>query len=285
MNNTWNHYQDNRVEWLLDEPARTHLTDYINAGVVAFLFGRGADGATCACDANADGTTNPAPINGNNVISLSADDDGGFFVQKVKDYYSAGAMPLASSSPPDTTAPTASIGAPAAGASVSGTVNFTATASDSGGIAKVQFWAGSSYLGYDTTAPYSKTWNTTGLQNGRYALKIQAYDNAGNSTVRSISVLLKNHDTTLPNVTITSPANGATVSGTVPVNVTASDNLGVQKVRFWVDSQYKGFDATAPYWYPVVTTALSNGTHTIRVQAVDWLENTRDATITVNVNN
>jgi hypothetical protein len=98
-------------------------------------------------------------------------------------------------------------------------------------------------------------------------------------------VLLKNPDTTLPNVTITSPANGATVSGTVPVNVTASDNLGVQKVRFWVDGQYKGFDATAPYWYPVVTTALSNGTHTIRVQAVDWLENTRDATITVNVNN
>jgi hypothetical protein len=32
MNNTWNHYQDNRVEWLLDEPARTHLATYIDAG-------------------------------------------------------------------------------------------------------------------------------------------------------------------------------------------------------------------------------------------------------------
>jgi hypothetical protein len=47
QNNTWNHYQDNRVEWLLEEPARTHLTTYLNAGVVAFLFGRGAEGATC----------------------------------------------------------------------------------------------------------------------------------------------------------------------------------------------------------------------------------------------
>ena len=41
-NNTWNHYQDNRVEWLLDDPGRAHLPTYIDAGVVAFLFGGGA---------------------------------------------------------------------------------------------------------------------------------------------------------------------------------------------------------------------------------------------------
>ena len=62
MNNTWNHYQDNHVEWLIDDPGRTHLTAYVNAGVFAVIFGRGADGATCACDANSDGVTNPAPI-------------------------------------------------------------------------------------------------------------------------------------------------------------------------------------------------------------------------------
>jgi hypothetical protein len=94
MNNTWNHYQDNRPEWLLDDPTRQHLTDYINAGVVAFLFGRGAGGTTCPCDANNDGITNPAPINGNTLMSLSADDDGGFFTQKAQLYYTTGAMPL-----------------------------------------------------------------------------------------------------------------------------------------------------------------------------------------------
>jgi hypothetical protein len=102
VNNTWNHYQDNRPEWLLDEPARTHLTSYVQAGVVAFLFGRGADGATCACDANRDGVTNPSPINGNNLVSLNADDDGGFFRQKVELYYSTGAMPLSGDTPPST---------------------------------------------------------------------------------------------------------------------------------------------------------------------------------------
>ena len=29
MNNTWNHYQDNQVEWLLDDPARGHLQEYV----------------------------------------------------------------------------------------------------------------------------------------------------------------------------------------------------------------------------------------------------------------
>ena len=65
MNNTWNHYQDNRVEWLLDDPGRGHLQAYVEAGVIGFLFGRGADGNTCACDASGDGVTNPGPIGSN----------------------------------------------------------------------------------------------------------------------------------------------------------------------------------------------------------------------------
>lgn len=94
MNNTWNHYQDNKVEWLLDEPARTHLDAYADAGVIALLFGRGADGVTCACDANRDGVTNPAPINGNTGVSLSADDDGGFFRDRANAYLRGGAVPV-----------------------------------------------------------------------------------------------------------------------------------------------------------------------------------------------
>jgi hypothetical protein len=94
MNDTWNHYQDNRVEWLLDDASRGHLTAYLQAGVVALLFGRGADGGTCACDAAGDGVTNPEPINGNIGMAAVADDDGGFFRQKAAAYYAGGAMPL-----------------------------------------------------------------------------------------------------------------------------------------------------------------------------------------------
>jgi len=123
QNNTNGHYQDNRPEWLLDEPARTHLTAYRDAGVVAFLFGGGAGGTTCACNAMGDGVTNPAPVNGNAiaseaapagtppsqalrgstptlVTSYAADDDGGFFRWKAWQYYQAGAMTFLPLLPP-----------------------------------------------------------------------------------------------------------------------------------------------------------------------------------------
>jgi hypothetical protein len=95
-NNTPGHYQDNRVEWLLDDGggARVNLKAYADAGVIGFLFGGGASGTTCACDATKDGVTNPAPINGNTSMSLSADDDGGYFRSKAAEYYKAGPLPL-----------------------------------------------------------------------------------------------------------------------------------------------------------------------------------------------
>ena len=110
QNNTTGHYQDNRPEWLLDDPGRAHLATYRDAGVVAFLFGGGAGGTTCACNVQNDGVTNPAPINGNALASeaaaagsapvvvtrgttptlvtpYAADDDGGFFRWKAWQYH------------------------------------------------------------------------------------------------------------------------------------------------------------------------------------------------------
>ena len=94
MNNTWGHFQDNRVQWLLGPSSRDHLRAYVAAGFVGFLFGRGADGATCACDAAKDGVTNPAPINGNTRTSISADDDGGYFKAQARAYYRGHALTL-----------------------------------------------------------------------------------------------------------------------------------------------------------------------------------------------
>jgi hypothetical protein len=52
---------------------------------MAFLFGGGAAGTTCACDAMKDGVTNPVPVDGNERPSLSAaDDDGGFFRDRAR---------------------------------------------------------------------------------------------------------------------------------------------------------------------------------------------------------
>ena len=94
MDDTWGHYQDNRPEWLLGASSAAHLAAYANAGVIAFLFGGGAGGTTCACDADGDGVTNPAPIDGNTTASYSADDDGGYLKHQAAAYYTGGPLAL-----------------------------------------------------------------------------------------------------------------------------------------------------------------------------------------------
>ena len=99
QNNTWGHYQDNRAEWFLEDPSGTHLALWRDAGVVALLFGGGAGGTTCACDAEGDGVTNPAAINGNSRIATSADDDGGYYRERARAYYASGGLSLVAGTP------------------------------------------------------------------------------------------------------------------------------------------------------------------------------------------
>ena len=96
-------------------------------------------------------------------------------------------------SPGDGSAPTVSFTAPAAGATVSGTVAITATAADADGIAGVRFRADGQDLGAeDTTAPYSYSWNTTGVADGSYTLAAIARDKTGKTQAASITVTVKN---------------------------------------------------------------------------------------------
>jgi hypothetical protein len=93
-------------------------------------------------------------------------------------------------------------------------------------------------------------------------------------------------DTTPPTVSITSPANGATVSGTINVTASASDNQGVAGVQFFLDGAFGAEDDTAPYSVPWDTTRSSNGSHTITAVARDNAGNqTTSQPVTVTVNN
>ncbi|MCW2990867.1 MAG: hypothetical protein JWM73_1461 [Solirubrobacterales bacterium] len=94
VDNTRFHYQDNRVEWLLGPDRDAHLAAYEKAGVIGLLFGKAQATDTCACDAAGDGITNPTAINGNRLLSTSADDDGGYFRRQVAAFAAAGPRPL-----------------------------------------------------------------------------------------------------------------------------------------------------------------------------------------------
>jgi hypothetical protein len=192
---------------------------------------------------------------------------------------------------PDTTPPAVSLTAPAAGATVSGTVAVNATATDAGGVAGVQFRLDGQPLGAeDTSSPYGVSWNTTGVANGSHTLTAVARDQAGNTaTATSVTVTVQNTapDTTPPAVSLTAPAAGATVSGTVAVNATATDAGGVAGVQFRLDGQALGAeDTSSPYAVAWDTTAASNGSHTLTAVARDAAGNTATATaVTVTVQN
>ena len=196
--------------------------------------------------------------------------------------------------PQDTTPPSVSITSPSNGKTVSGTVTVTASASDNVGVAGVQFSIdGANFGAEDTSAPYSISWNTAAASNGSHAITAVARDAAGNRTTSTpVTVTVSNApppppDTTPPTVSITSPANGATISATVTVTASASDNVGVVGVQFQLDGVNGGAeDTSAPYSISWNTATASNGSHTITAVARDAAGNrTTSAPVTVTVAN
>jgi len=88
-----------------------------------------------------------------------------------------------------------------------------------------------------------------------------------------------------PTVSITNPSNGATVSGTVNVTASASDDNGVTQVEFFVDGASIGIDTTAPYSASWDTTTYSDGSHTVSATATDTIGQTGSNSVGVTVQN
>ncbi|MBI1942036.1 MAG: hypothetical protein HYS35_00095 [Betaproteobacteria bacterium] len=190
---------------------------------------------------------------------------------------------------PDTTPPSVSISSPSSGSTVSGTISVTASAADNVGVAGVQFKVdGVNHGAEDTTPGYSVSVNTTTLANGSHTLSAVARDAAGNVRASApVTVTVWNKDKVKPKVSITSPASGATVSGTITIAANASDNVGVAGVQFKYNGINLGGEVTsAPYAVPAYTTSVPNGTYTLTAVARDAAGNqTTSAPVSVTVAN
>ena len=66
--------------------------------------------------------------------------------------------------------------------------------------------------------------------------------------------------------------------GTLTFSATASDNVGVTKVEFYVDGVLKGTDTTSPYSMTLDSTTLANGSHTLTAKAYDAAGNVGTST-------
>jgi subtilisin family serine protease len=90
-----------------------------------------------------------------------------------------------------------------------------------------------------------------------------------------------------PSVSITSPSDGAIVSGTVAVTASASDDNGISKVEFFVDGASIGVDTNGGDGWSVSwdTTTKVDGSHTVSATATDSIGQTATDSVTVTVDN
>jgi Zn-dependent metalloprotease len=173
------------------------------------------------------------------------------------------------SNPPDLQPPTAAITAPASGATVGGTVAVNVTASDDVGVTRVELLVDGALVGTDFSPPYQLSWNSKTSANGPHTLTARAFDFAGKTGTSAGVPVTVDNDLTAPTVAITAPADGAVVSGIVAVTASASDNVGVSKVDFYVDGTLRGTDTSAPYQLLWDAGPVSAGSHTLQARASD----------------
>ena len=193
----------------------------------------------------------------------------------------------------DTVAPTGSLTAPAGGSALHGTVTVSSDSADgNSGVASAAFQRSPAGTGTWTTigtangSPYQTSWDTTGVGDGSYDLRVVTTDVAGNSftsAARTVTV-----DNTNPSGSLTDP--GANLRASVTLNGNGSDvtGSGVASVAFqrspagansWTAI---ASDSSSPYSVSFDTSGVSDGLYDLRVVVTDVAGNTFTGPVVAN---
>lgn len=175
---------------------------------------------------------------------------------------------------PDLTPPAIGFNSPTNGASVTGNVAISVSATDNSAVSSVRLSIDGVTGATDTSSPYTFAWNTNAILNGSHTLTATAVDAAGNSNTSSISVIVNNVlDTTAPTITITSPSDGSKVTTNVSVKVNVTDNVAITKVELYVDGMLQGVSTSAPFTTKWNSAKAAKGSHTLFCKAYDGAGN------------
>jgi PKD repeat protein len=169
---------------------------------------------------------------------------------------------------------------------VTGTVEIQATADFGDPITWVAFSIGGAGPFYDSTAPYSYSWETSGeLQNTSIALTATANSSGltgTDQTPQSVKV-----DNTAPTVDLIAPSAGG-VAGNVTLTATLTDSYsGPDKVEFYVDGNRRDTDTDpGPYSYTWDARYYSeDSSHTLLARGFDDVGLSADDSTTVTIDN
>ena len=197
--------------------------------------------------------------------------------------------------PIDVTPPTGALTSPPAGSTVFGNASIQVTAADDQLVDYIEFYVDGNLDGtYDCSGPScsaSYDWNTTSESEGEHVIQVILVDGWNNSTVLTpISVIVDNvdQDDIHPTAVITEPASGQTVSGDVLIETLVADNLVIDKVEFYINSEIVFTDSIAPdYDYLWSTDSLPDDeNYVISIIAYDEVGNEGPSTaITVHLDN
>jgi PKD repeat protein len=198
---------------------------------------------------------------------------------------------------PDTTPPVRSNGQPS-GVLPAGTTQATISLlTDENALCRFSTVPGTPFASmsglFETTGGTAHSATVTGLTDGTtYNCYIRSMDTSGNVNADDFVVTFSiamppPPDTVPPTVTLTAPAPGLAVSGTVSVAADASDSIGVVGVQFLLDGTTLGSeDATSPYGISWNTAGVGPGQHTLAARARDAAGNqATSAGVTVTVVN
>ena len=185
----------------------------------------------------------------------------------------------------DDSAPAASLTNPVDGATVSGTVTVSASASDNQQVDRVDFFKDSALLGSDNSSPYGMNWNAGGDTPGAHSLMVKAYDRAGNlgvSSPVSVTVQQSAQDIQAPVVTITNPSNGSQLTANnTKISAAATDNVSVTRMELRIDGSLKTTSTGGTLGTGWRTRSLAASAHTLETKAFDAVGNIGTVTITV----
>ena len=155
-----------------------------------------------------------------------------------------------------------------------GTTTLTATASDAVGIAKVEFYRGTTLIATDTAAPYSQVVDLVPADAGTIAFTAKAYDAAGNVTTSNVvNVAVGVADVTPPLVSLVASPATLIAPGTVTLQASASDAGGIARVEFYRGATLLDTRAVAPYLTTVPLSAADVGSISFTAKAIDTSAN------------
>jgi hypothetical protein len=177
--------------------------------------------------------------------------------------------------------PLVTIATPTEGERYHDTFEATGSASDDQAVTKVEVridagdWASS-----ENVAPWSYSVDTKTLSQGTHTLEARALDGVSTSPVVSVEFIVDQ----LPSVTVTSPEEAMTYSGTLEVAGTATDDVSVERVEVRVvPGTWSTVEGSTTWTYELDTTSLSTGTHTLDARSYDGYEYSAVASVSFDV--